>query len=183
MNISWFDCVYWIVPQVLNQQKTFGQDKNCNDILRMVDSHCAHSLLQELTDNRAHFRGADTLRGSVARPGKIRLESWDAIQQVNQKFILHSAIQCESQCLQKSMILLIEWLNWPPVYEKSYIDVIRSYFDLLTRDGPNSRAENVLSPSYPYASNNLSENFKRLSEQNTFFVVEDARGRFQLNSS
>ena len=74
-------------------------------------------------------------------------------------------------------------MNWPPVYEKSYIDVIRSYFDLLTRDGPKSRAETILSPSYPYASNNLSENFKRLSEQNTFFVVEDARGVFHLRQT
>ena len=61
------------------------------------------------------------------------------------------------------------------MYERSYIDVLRSYFYLLTRDGSNSRAEIVLSPSYQYASDDLSENFKRLTEPNTFFVVEDAR--------
>ena len=78
--------------------------------------------------------------------------------------------------------MLVDQLNMPPVYEKSYIDVMKSYFDLLTTDGPNSRADTVLSPSYQYASDNLSENFKTLTEQNTFFVVEDARGGIQLNS-
>ena len=74
-------------------------------------------------------------------------------------------------------------MNWPPVYEKSYIDVMRSYFDLLTTDGPNSRADTALSPSYRYASDNLSENFKTLTEPNTFFVVEDARGVFHLRQT
>ena len=69
------------------------------------------------------------------------------------------------------------------MYEKSYVDVLRSYFHLLTRDGPNSRAETVLSPSYQYASDDLSENFKRLTEPNTFFVVEDARGVFHLRQT
>ena len=74
-------------------------------------------------------------------------------------------------------------MNSPPVYEKSYIDVLRSYFYLLTKDGSNSRAETVLGSSYRYASDDLSENFKRLSEPNTFFVVEDARGVFHLRQT
>ena len=67
------------------------------------------------------------------------------------------------------------------MYEKSYADVLKSYFDLLPKD--NSRAEIVLSPSYQYASDDLSKNFKRLIDPNTFFVIEDARGVYYLRQT
>ena len=91
------------------------------------------------------------------------------------------ALTSEAQIPFEDLLEGLGRWDWNPVYEKSYADVLKSYFDLLPKD--NSRAEIVLSPSYQYASDDLSKNFKRLIDPNTFFVIEDARGVYYLRQT
>ena len=71
--------------------------------------------------------------------------------------------------------------EWHLVYEKSYAGVIKSYLALLPSNVNKAKA--LLSPSYEYASDDLSKNFKQLRDRNTFLVIEGARGVYHLRQA